>query len=182
MVDQIADDFERPTVLSVASGHLREADISCALERDRLGSWVALDVNTRSLQEVRRRYGMYCVKLEAATVRQILTGKKDLGRFEFIYSTGLYDYLRHSQAKRLTRRLFDKLTPGGHLLIANFLSGDDVFDRGYMESFMGWDLIFRNHNEILELASQIDQTKVEEVPLTVEEHFNIAFLRVTKRD
>lgn len=180
LIDKIASEFHRPDLLSVAAGHLREAGLSGALKQRRLGRYVAFDADAESLAEVRRCYGHYGVETVAATVRQIITGKRvNLGEFHFIYSTGLYDYLNQTAGKRLTTRLFDMLRPGGHLLIANFLVG--VKDRGYMESFMDWHLIYRNHSQMLDLAMAIDQTQVQDIHLTADDDFNIVILHLTKK-
>jgi hypothetical protein len=180
LIDEIAREFHRPDLLSVAAGHLREAGLSGALKQRRLGKYVAFDADVESLQEVRRCYGHYGVETVAATVRQIITGKRmDLGEFHFIYSTGLYDYLNQTAAKRLTTRLFDMVRPGGHLLIANFLA--DVKDRGYMESFMDWRLIFRNHNQMLDLAMAIGPARVKDIHLTTDDDYNIVILHLTKK-
>jgi hypothetical protein len=178
-VDRVAMEFSKPDLLSVASGHLREAGLSGALRQRRLGRWVAFDADIDSLQEAHRSYGIYGVETVGGTVRQMLSGKKDLGQFDFIYSTGLYDYLRQSTAKRLTTRLFNMLRPQGHLVVANFLTG--IEGRGYMESLMDWNLIYRNHSEMLDMAMALDQTRVRDIHLTVEDAYNVVFLHVTKR-
>ncbi len=179
MVDRMAMKFSKPDLLSVASGHLREAGLTGALRQRRVGRWVAFDADIESLQEAYRSYGLYGVETVGGTVRQMLSGKKELGEFDVIYSTGLYDYLRQSTGKRLTTRLFNMLRPGGHLIVANFLSG--IKGQGYMESFMDWHLIYRTHNEMLDLAMALDQTKVKDIHLTAEDDFNIVFLQVTKK-
>lgn len=179
MVDRIAMDYRKPHLLSVACGHLRDAGLSGALRQRRVGRWVAFDADVESLQEVHRCYARYGVETVAGTVRQMLTGKANLGEFDFIYSTGLYDYLRQSTGRRLTTHLFQKLRPGGHLVVANFLSG--IAGRGYMESFMDWQLIYRTHSEMLDLAMALDQPRVKDIHLTAEDNFNILFLHVTKK-
>lgn len=180
LIDKVASEFHRPDLLSVVAAHLREAGLSGALKQRRLGRYVAFDADAESLEEVRRCYGHYGVETVAATVRQIITGKRvDLGEFHFIYSTGLYDYLNQTAGRRLTTRLFDMLRPGGHLLISNFLT--DVKDRGYMESFMDWHLIFRNHSQTLDLAMAIDQPRVKDIHLTMDDDFNVVILLLTKK-
>jgi SAM-dependent methyltransferase len=175
----LAAEKNRPEILSVACGHLYEANLTGALKQRRVARWVALDADTDSLEEVQRWYGGYCVETVAGTVRQLLTKRLDLGQFDFIYSTGLFDYVQQPVAKRLTERLFDMLRPGGQLLIANFLSG--IPGQGYMESFMDWYLIYRSHLQMLDLAMTIDQTRVKDIRLLAEDLQNILFLQVTRK-
>jgi hypothetical protein len=48
--------------------------------------------------------------------------------------------------------------PGGMMLIPNFLTG--VRDSGYMEAFMDWRLIYRNHADMLVLAAGLPRSAV----------------------
>ena len=95
------------------------------------------------------------------SVRRLLAGKADLGRFDLVYSAGLYDYLDDRVAKRLTTSLFRMLEPGGTLLFCNFLR--TTADVGYMESFMGWDLIYRDRDEIEGLLGDVDESEIESI-------------------
>ncbi len=84
-------------------------------------------------------------------VRDLLArGGDELGRFDLIYSAGLYDYLSEPIARRLTQRLLGMLRSKGRLLIANFLPGGS--GRGYQELFMDWPLIVRDAAELQALA------------------------------
>jgi hypothetical protein len=109
----------------------------------------------------------------------MLSGRLDLGRFDYIYSTGLYDYLAHSTAKRLTANLFDCLRPQGRLVIANFLPG--VRDVGYMEMYMDWHLVYRTRREMLALGDDIAQSRVSEIRLLAERNENVVIMEMTKR-
>ena len=179
IVDRLALERQRPSILAVASGHLREANLTGALKQRRIGRWVALDSDTYSLQEVQRRYARYGVEAVAGSIRQLLGRRLELTDFDFIYSTGLYDYLQQPVAKRLTERTFDMLRPGGKLLIANFFEG--IVGRGYMECFMDWNLIYRSHPEMLDLAMGLNQSQVKDIRLQVEDNRVIVFLIVTKK-
>jgi cyclopropane fatty-acyl-phospholipid synthase-like methyltransferase len=55
------------------------------------------------------------------SVRELLRDRTFEGRFDLIYSAGLYDYLEKKVATKLTDRLFELLAPGGYLLLTNFL-------------------------------------------------------------
>ncbi|MCY2996300.1 MAG: class I SAM-dependent methyltransferase [Planctomycetota bacterium] len=179
MIDRLALEIPRPKLLSIAAGHLREADLTGALKQRRLGRWVAFDVDTDSLQEVQKCYANHGVEAVAGSVRQLFGKRLGLGEFDFIYSTGLYDYLQQPIGKRLTERMYEMLRPGGQLLIANLLP--TVGERGYMETYMDWHLTYRTHPQMLDLATSVDQTRIRDIRLLTEENQNIVFLSVTKK-
>jgi hypothetical protein len=174
LVDQVVSERHRPNVLSVAAGHMREAGRSTALKQNKIGRWIALDSDAKSLQETRRCYSTYGVETVAASVRRMLSGRLALGEFDLIYSTGLYDYLQQPLGRRLTRKLFEMLRPGGRLLIANFLAG--IPSRGYMDSFMDWILIYRDDNQMRDLATDIEPDRIASATLSKDPHGHIVFL------
>jgi extracellular factor (EF) 3-hydroxypalmitic acid methyl ester biosynthesis protein len=72
------------------------------------------------------------------------------GRFDLIYSVGLFDYLRQATAVGLTRNLEGRLGDGGRALIANMVPENP--SRWYMEHHMEWNLIYRSRPELAEIA------------------------------
>jgi extracellular factor (EF) 3-hydroxypalmitic acid methyl ester biosynthesis protein len=180
LVDRIVDDVPRPHILSIAAGHLREAHLCSAVKRRKFGRYVALDSDRESLAEVQRSYGRFGVESVTASVRQLLTHRVDLGAFDFVYSTGLFDYLPLAAAQRLTSEMFQMLRPRGQLLVANFLPG--ILDVGYMESFMDWKLIYRDRSDMIQLADDIPQEQIRDIRVVAEDNQNIIFLLVTKAD
>lgn len=178
-IDQLSQEINRPTYLSIASGHLREALLCSTIKRRRFDRFVALDLDRESLNEVRRAYGPFGVDVEVASFRQLLTGRHKLGQFDMVYSTGLYDYLQLSVAQRLTLSLFGMLKPRGRLLIANFLPG--ILDVGYMESYMAWKLIYRTRADMLAIAESVPLSDLHDIRIFSEENQNIIFLQLTRR-
>jgi hypothetical protein len=179
LIDRVAKEVDRPSALSIAAGHLREALLCSAIKRRRFGRFVALDSDLQSLEEVTRCYGRYGVETVPGSVRQLVTQKLDLGTFDFVYSTGLFDYLPLSSAKRLTWAMFQMLRPGGRLLVANFLPG--ILDVGYMECYMDWKLTYRARQDMLELSAEIPMTQIREIGIFSEENQNIIFLQISRR-
>jgi hypothetical protein len=179
LLDRHLEQVARPHVLSVAAGHLREAELCAAVKRRKLGRYVALDSDVQSLQEVERCYGRFGVEPCRASIRQLVTERVDLGSFDLVYSTGLFDYLQQPIAQRLAWVMFQMLRPGGQLLIANFLPG--VPDLGYMESYMDWKLIFRARVEMVAVSADIPEAQIRDLRLFAEENRNIIFLQVTKQ-
>jgi hypothetical protein len=72
------------------------------------------------------------------------------GRFDLIYSVGLFDYLRPHTAVGLARNLESRLGDSGRLMIANMVP--DNPSRWYMEHHLDWWLIYRTRPELLEIA------------------------------
>lgn len=178
MLDNLAMDKRSPDVLAIASGHLREAAMSSAVRRRRLGRLVAMDADPLSLREVDRSYGGFGVEAVPASIRKLLTGRLDLGRFDLVYSTGLFDYLKPATGRKLCSTMFGMLHSGGRLLIANFLP--NVHDIGYMETFMDWYLVYRDRQDMIDLTLDIDERFVHDIRLVSVENKNILFLEVTR--
>ena len=177
-IDRLVEEKRRPHILSIASGHLREAELSAAIRRRKTGRIVALDADALSLAEVGESYSRYGVETINASFRDMIGNQSRTGEFDFVYSTGLFDYLNQRIARRLVTGMFNMLRPGGILLVANFLPA--VRDIGYMETFMGWNLIYRSRSDMMDLTMGIPEEDVKEVTVLSEEYRNIVFLQLTK--
>ena len=178
-LDRLTESVPQPYVLSVAAGHLREAALSSAVRRRRLGRFVALDSDFETLKEVHGSYGPYGVETCHADLRKLLGGQSGLGRFDLVYSTGLFDYLHETTGRRLVRNMLELLNPGGRLLVANFLP--ETRDIGYMEAFMDWNLVYRTRHDMLELTRDVPQREIHSLRIFTEENQNIIFLEVCRR-
>lgn len=165
-------------IFSLACGFLREAGDAAVLKEKGIDELVAADQDERALSEVRRSCDGLPVTALRASVREVLTGKCDLGSFDLAYSAGLYDYLGRPVAARLTEVLFSMLRPGGRLLVANFLP--DICDVGYMETYMDWRLIYRDEQAMQELAEGIDPAQIAQTRTFRESNDNIVFLELTR--
>ncbi len=178
-IDVLAAEIERPRVLAVACGHLREAQKSAAVAEGRIGEFFALDQDQMSLALVEREQSAQGVKPVFGSVKSLLKGETVFSDLDFAYSTGLYDYLPQPVAIRLTNRLFEMLKPGGRLLLANFLP--DVMSLGYMETFMGWPLIYRTDEEMADVASGLPVEQVADTRVFRDPHENVVFVEVVKQ-
>jgi SAM-dependent methyltransferase len=179
LLDRLADGVPQPHVLSVASGHLREANLSSAVRRRRLGRLVALDADAESLKVVSASYKPFGVEACHADLRKLLRGRTGLGEFDLVYSTGLFDYLQETIGRRLVTEMFNLLNPGGRLLVANFLP--EIRDIGYMETYMDWNLVYRTRHDMIELTRDIPQREIHSLRIFAEENQNIIFLEVCRR-
>ena len=81
----------------------------------------------------------------------------------FIYSAGLFDYLRESRAKVLIRALYDLLASGGLLAIGTLVAPNHFFWGA--EFLMDWTLLYRTREEMLRLADLLPETAEREVVL-----------------
>jgi extracellular factor (EF) 3-hydroxypalmitic acid methyl ester biosynthesis protein len=178
-IDQTASQVRMPKILSIASGHLREAGLSRAVMAGTVGEFVALDQDERSLAEVEKTYASKGVRTVRDSVRSILAGKVTFRDLDLVYAAGLYDYLGDRLATRLTRVMFDMLAPGGRLIIANF--APCLSDIGYIESFMGWKLIYREPEQMIALAGEIASSEWKSHRLFWDEYESIILLEVVKR-
>ncbi|MFA5879201.1 MAG: methyltransferase type 12 [Candidatus Margulisiibacteriota bacterium] len=180
-IDNFADKKKNLRVLSLAAGHLREANFSTAIKNKKIDYFLAIDHDDKSLEVINNSYSKYGIETMTCSVFDLIRGKKNLEikNFDFVYASGLYDYLSLRMATRLTKYMFDMLNPnGGKLLVTNFLPG--TRDIGYMESFMDWNLIYRELDELNEFAKKIPIEEIKEKRLFRDELNNIAFLEITK--
>jgi hypothetical protein len=178
-INEVCKDKQKPNILSVACGHLREASICPAVMNKEFGEFVALDLDAESLAKVDSLFGRYGVATRHAPIKKMLTGEMVFSDLDFVYAAGLYDYLPDSIARKLTGFLFNMLNPGGKLLVANFVP--DIADVGYMEAFMDWWLIYRNQAQMIDLASSVPQSKIENISTFLEENRNILFMEITAK-
>lgn len=179
LIDYSSSSNPNQHILAVAAGHLREATITTAVRRRRFGRFVAMDVDAVSLQEVDRAYGPYGVETVPAPFVSLIKNRLNVGRFDLIYSTGLFDYLSESVGRRLVGTLFSMLNPGGQLIIANFMPA--IRDIGYMEAFMDWNLIYRTRRDMVNLTTDIEEAGIRDLSIFAEDSRNIIFFRLTKR-
>ena len=136
-------------ILSVACGHMRELEL---VNRFHSASFVGLDQDRLSLQAIPTQAGCN-LQTQPLSVKDILSGRHSLGRFDLIYSLGLYDYFSQPMATKVTSQLFDLLNPAGRLIIGNFAVG--LSDAAFMECYMDWWLTYREETAMWDLISGV---------------------------
>lgn len=163
-------------ILSVASGHARELTGSLVTSELFSGEFVAMDQDLLSCAEIERAFPSHRIRTLNLGVIELLKGKHgELGRFDLIYSAGLYDYLSDTLSRRLTRHLLQMLAPGGRLLLANFIP--QTSGRGYMELFMDWHLVYRNEQQMLTIARDAGATSLRSF---LDPHRNVVYVEITR--
>ena len=156
LIDREATQVNNARIMSIACGHLREASLSHAVRSGIIKEILAFDQDEQSLDTIKCNplFENDNIVPVCGSIRRMLANQYDFGTFNIVYAAGLYDYLDSRSARRLTKIMFEMLRPGGALLIANFLP--EIYDIGYMETFMGWNLIFRTPEEIQSSVGEIE--------------------------
>jgi len=176
-IDSTAGLRDGAEIMAIAAGHLREAELSAALATGSLRRLVALDQDPLSIDEV-NSMGNPLIETVKGSVRDVIGRYKKFGTFDLVYSAGLYDYLEHQVAVKMTRRCLSMLKPGGSYLFANF--GNTIPETGYMHTFMRWELILRSREEMLRIAEE----SAGDLPSTTEifsgVHDAIHYARITR--
>jgi SAM-dependent methyltransferase len=179
MIDETAARTAHARILSIACGHLREAQLSRAVADGRVGELIGLDYDPASLALVRKEQPSRKIRTVQGSVNGLLAGSQVFTGCDFVYSTGIYDYLAWPTAAELTGLIFRMLKPGGRFLIANF--APNLRDIGYMETFMDWRLIYRDGAELEEVASGLPPDQIGGMRTFRDAHQNLVFLEVVKR-
>ena len=164
-------------IFSIAAGHLREAELSHAVQSRMLAGFDAMDQDRESLQIIERDYARYGVRPQYGTVRGLLRNKMSTKQYDLVYAAGLFDYLEEPIARKLVEVMLGMLRPEGKLLIANFTR--NIPDVGYMETFMDWWLIYLDSEEVRKLFPESLRTS-SHLKLFTDPGKNIIFAEFTK--
>ena len=78
----------------------------------------------------------------------------DVGPQDLIYSVGLIDYLVDKRARALAERLYDRLKPGGLLIIGN-MNDTELSNLWPMEFITDWHLFYRTDADMLSWTSKM---------------------------
>ena len=133
------------------------------------------------MEQARREYGRQTpVTMVRKSVNQLLkeVHKSAVGggRHDFIYCSGLYDYLNDQVCKQLNTHLYDQLSPGGMLVVTNFDRSNPI--QNIMEYMFEWFLIHRNSQEMTRLAP--DQAAADDCAVIADDTGCNVFLEVRK--
>jgi extracellular factor (EF) 3-hydroxypalmitic acid methyl ester biosynthesis protein len=177
-IELVAERTRLPHILSIACGHLREAEHSRAVAEKRVGEFIAFDQDPLSLAEVARQHPGDSVRTVCGSVRSILLGRTHFESMDLIYSAGLYDYLAEGTAQRLTRLLFGMLRSGGRLVVGNFAHCPEA---GYLEAFMDWWLVYRDEAQVQAFAAEIDPAEIASQQMFRDSERNVIYLVLNRR-
>lgn len=173
--------------MSVACGPAQEVtDLFVTAEDCNAYECVLLDQDDEALSEARqsiaaveqragRQVHARFVRDSVRTMLRTHDLTTTFGRFDVLYSMGLFDYLTAPVAKAVLGKLYQLLEPGGWMIVGNFHVGNPT--RCYMDYWMDWTLIYRTEEEFLALAHDLPGAKCS---LSFEETKAQMFLTVRK--
>lgn len=181
IIDRMARQRKDMRILSIACGHLREAEMSEAVRAGKVSEYVAFDQDAESLAHVRAHFSSTNFKTIQGSIAELLLGRlRTLGQFDLVYAAGLYDYLSQKIATRLTTWMFNTTRARGITLLTNFLH--DTAGAGYMEAFMEWNLIYRSTEELRDTARRIPSERITDMKDYVDEDEQVAFIELHKAE
>lgn len=102
--------------------------------------------------------------------------KGGLPKFDLIYSSGMFDYFDVASSKRLVRKLWDNVKPGGTLIVTN--AHPDNPTKFWMEYVSEWFLEYKNENEMLSLAEEIND--IEKVEIDIDPFGVYQYLKIRR--
>jgi SAM-dependent methyltransferase len=79
---------------------------------------------------------------------------------DYIYCTGLFDYIKTGRAQGLVCALYDLLAPGGLMSVGNAIGPPECW---WTAEFLGdWTMIYRTRKEVEELGAMLPDSAVRE--------------------
>jgi hypothetical protein len=91
--------------------------------------------------------------LRPQTPHDIRIVSETLQGLDLVYAAGLFDYLPEPVGRSLAKLLYDRLNPGGRLLLGNLVEAPDT--NWIMDYVWLWPLIYRTEETMLALAADI---------------------------
>lgn len=177
-IDEAAASRPGARVLSIACGHLREAQRSVALVSGTVSELVAFDQDTESLDVVSRDRLSGVVRTIRGSVTDIIRNRVSFAEFDLVYAAGLFDYLTEAFGRRLLALMAGMVRSGGRVLVANFTP--DNHGRGYMECFMDWSLTCRDESKMLGLLGGVESGLVGNHRVHRDAYNNVVYLEFGK--
>jgi len=178
-IDHVLERRPGARILSIACGHLREAQVARRVGPGCGARITALDQDREALEVVGREQAAAGVEPVEGSVRSLVSGRHAFQDMDLVYAAGLTDYLSDPLVGRLIARMVSFLAPGGRAIVGNFLPGNA--GRAYMEAFMDWHLIHRSAADLRSIArasGAVEHVRVERVD--VDALGNIGYLELIK--
>ena len=154
-------------ILSVACGPACEVALVSASYPKATFSFTLLDQDKEALDFARARLsGLSNVDISYVNISVYSMMKQDdlgaqLGKFDCIYSMGLFDYLNDKAAKKLCCRLVDMLGPDGTLIVGNYHAR--CANRWETQYWCDWTLQHRTEESMLDLVPDLGADHQSEI-------------------
>jgi len=143
-----------------------------------------LAYTNRLLSDIKSRHARRTtVKLVKKAVHMLIkaSGRAETymrhGQYDLVYCAGLFDYLNDQVCQQMMDIFYQILAPGGLLVATNV---DDHPAKNQMECFLEWNLIYRDHQKMREVAPQA--AREEAVTLKRDPSGVNVFIEVRKPD
>ncbi len=174
-------------ILSVACGpafeiqDILQSDQDCGLyhftllDQDRHALFEAAQLITQVENSLESRISATYLNESVRTMLSTVQLEKKWGRFDYIYSMGLFDYLTPPVAKAVLVKLYQLLKTGGEMVIGNFHVSNS--SKYYMEYWLDWVLYYRTEDEFMDLMRDISTA---DVAVSFEDTKSQMFLHVAK--
>lgn len=120
-------------------------------------------IQNRTIPEILRHkkpIGLDCWHLSFLDIVEGKAAFKTLPPQDLVYSVGLLDYLSEKRARGLVKSLYDKVAPGGSLLVAN-LRDAPLSGLWPAEFICDWSMVYRSEAEMLRLAEGLGAAAVD---------------------
>ena len=134
---------------------------------------------SENINQIEKRIGykVNVTYLKDSVRTMLMTGdlSEKWGKFNYVYSMGLFDYLTPPVAKAVAVKLYSLLEPGGRVFIGNFHFKNK--SRWFMEYWHDWVLYYRSEDDFIAL---FDDTDAVNVSVTLEDTESQMFLMAEK--
>jgi extracellular factor (EF) 3-hydroxypalmitic acid methyl ester biosynthesis protein len=87
------------------------------------------------------------------SIRHVMTHNWEETNFDLIYSAGLFDYISDPVTQMLAKALYQRLKPGGQLIIGNF--SQTTPNQFGMRLALDWSLIYRSGEDLMRLFGNL---------------------------
>jgi extracellular factor (EF) 3-hydroxypalmitic acid methyl ester biosynthesis protein len=118
----------------------------------------ALDLARETVRRVEAARGVrLSVRYVQDSVRTMIRSRdlgRAIGRHQFVYSMGLFDYLSTPVARAVLAKTWEVVVPGGTLLVGNFHARTPT--RYHMAYWGDWSLWYRTEESFLALAEGLE--------------------------
>jgi len=90
-------------------------------------------------------------------VKFMLSDKEGFGKRDLIYVYGLFDYFSVKSTKRLVRKIWDSLAPGGEIIFTNAHPNNPT--KLWMNYIGEWNLDYKCKEELLSISEGLEGVK-----------------------
>ncbi len=153
---------EKIRITSLGCGPAREvSEVLSVTEPEREVVFTLMDQDPRALKDAEKRISPLAEQMDTVladyqqvSYAQLLSensGQVELPVQDVVLCVGLFDYLPTFHAEKLVKALFNRLQPGGTLVIGNMKAGtDNIWP---LKFILDWDLIYRDAEEMKRLGA-----------------------------